>query len=136
MPGSFIDSNVILYSAFKDEAKAARAESLAASGAVINVQVLNEVANVLRRKRTRSWQEVIDFLATLRAALDVRPLSIDVHAKGLSIIARYGFATYDAMIVAAAIVAECDTLWSEDMQNGLVVEGALTIRNPFASGVD
>jgi predicted nucleic acid-binding protein len=45
---------------------------------------------------------------------------------------RYGFSIYDAMIVAAALQADCDTLWSEDMQHGLIVEGRLRIADPFA----
>lgn len=38
---------------------------------------------------------------------------------------------YDAMIVASALLAECDTLYSEDMQDGLLIEERLRIRNPF-----
>jgi predicted nucleic acid-binding protein len=44
---------------------------------------------------------------------------------------RYGFSTYDAMIVASALHAGCDTLWSEDMQDGMVIEENLRIVNPF-----
>ena len=36
-----------------------------------------------------------------------------------------------AMIAASALHANCDTLWSEHMQSGLVVDGRLRIRNPF-----
>ncbi|HYE27795.1 MAG TPA: hypothetical protein VEA61_06130 [Allosphingosinicella sp.] len=45
--------------------------------------------------------------------------------------ARYKLAIYDAMLVASALLVECDVLWSEDMHDGLVIEGMLTIRNPF-----
>ena len=136
MPASFIDSNILLYIALDDERKRAAAEGVLADGGVVNVQVLNEVANVLRRKRTRSWDEVVDFLGELRELLDVRPVTLREHRIGLSMIERYRFATFDSMIVAAALVAECDTLWSEDMQDGLVVDRRLTIRNPFKSGVN
>jgi len=37
------------------------------------------------------------------------------------------------MIVAAALETSCNTLWSEDMQDGLLVEGRLRIVNPFKS---
>ena len=131
MPGSFFDSNVLLYSAGEDEQKAARAEALMAAGGVINVQVLNEVANVLRRKRTRGWTEVVDYLGRLRVALDVKAFTLRDHLTGLAVIERYKLATYDAMLVASALLAECDIFWSEDMHDGLVIEGVLTIRNPF-----
>lgn len=131
MPGNFIDSNVLLYSATEVGNKAERAEDLLADGGIISVQVLNEVANVLRRKRTRTWPEVVDYLGTLRSALDVRPLTVEEHALGLAVAGRYQLATYDAMIVASALRAGCTILWSEDMHHGLVVERQLTIRNPF-----
>ncbi len=44
---------------------------------------------------------------------------------------RHNFSTHDAMILAAALEAGCATLWSEDMQHGMGVDGRLTIRNPF-----
>ena len=39
---------------------------------------------------------------------------------------------YDATIIAAAIEAGCDMLWSEDLQDGRCF-GGLTVRNPFAA---
>jgi predicted nucleic acid-binding protein len=48
------------------------------------------------------------------------------------VIERYKLATYDAMLIASALVAECDVFWSEDMHDGLVIDGTLTIRNPFS----
>jgi len=35
------------------------------------------------------------------------------------------------MIVASALHAGCDKLWSEDMQDGMVIEASLRIANPF-----
>jgi predicted nucleic acid-binding protein len=132
MPGNFFDSNVLLYSATEDEVKAARAEALMEVGGVISVQVLNEVANVLRRKQT-GWTEMVDYLGRLRIALDVKAFTLREHVTGLAVIERYKLATYDAMLVASALLAGCDVFWSEDMHDGLIIEGTLTIRNPFRS---
>jgi predicted nucleic acid-binding protein len=133
MPGSFFDSNVLLYIASADQAKANRTERLIAEGGTISVQVLNEIANVARRKMALSWDETRAFLSMVRALLTVQPLTTTVHEKGLAMSERYGFSLYDAMIVAAALQADCETLWSEDMQHGLVVDGRLRIADPFAS---
>jgi predicted nucleic acid-binding protein len=135
MPGNFFDSNVILYLASSDGAKVSRVEELLAERGSISVQVLNECANVLRRKHNMLWPALRAFLLELREGLDVLPVMIDIHEAGLRLAQRYGFAVYDAMIVAAALSAECDTLWSEDMQDGLIVEKRLRIANPFGSAL-
>ena len=133
MPGNFLDTNVLIYLASADVEKANRAEQLVDKGGVVSIQVLNEIANVGRRKLRMSWSEIHEFLATLRALLTLQPLTLDVHDSGLAIAERYGLALYDAMIVAAALHCDCDALWSEDMQHGLVIEDRLRIVNPFAA---
>jgi predicted nucleic acid-binding protein len=131
MPGSFFDTNVLMYIASADSAKADRAEKLIADGGTVSVQVLNEAANVARRKMNMSWTETRALLSTFRELLNVRSLSLEDHDTGLFLAERYGLALYDAMIAAAALHAECDTLWSEDMQHGLVIEKRLRVNNPF-----
>lgn len=131
MAVSFLDTNVLIYLASKDAVRADRVEALLAEGGAISVQVLNEIANVMRRKMRLSWRETADFLGLVRAFLTVESLTTDTHELGLWLAERYQLSIYDAQIVAAARLAGCDTLWSEDMQDGLVVEKALTIRNPF-----
>ncbi|MFL5265866.1 MAG: PIN domain-containing protein [Stellaceae bacterium] len=131
MPGSFFDTNVLLYVASGDPAKADRAEELIGAGGVISVQVLNEITNVARRKIGMSWGETRAFLSLIRALLPVQSLTIAIHEMGLTLAERYGLSTYDAMIAASALHADCGTLWSEDMQDGLVLAGQLRIVNPF-----
>ena len=62
----------------------------------------------------------------------VWPITIEIHQSGLRLAERYGFSIYDSFIVAAALAAKCDTLWSEDMQHGMLVDSRLRIANPFA----
>lgn len=131
MPASFLDTNVLIYLASGDTAKADRAEALIAAGGAISVQVLNELANVARRKMHLSWADTHALLDTLRGLLTVHPLTLETHETGLELAERYGFSTYDAMIVAAALQAGCDTLWSEDMQHGMALDEGLRIANPF-----
>jgi predicted nucleic acid-binding protein len=133
MPGSFLDTNVLIYLASGAPAKARRAEAIVAAGGTISVQVLNETANVARRKMGLTWQETHGFLATIRDLLAVEPLTIETHDTAIRLAQRYNFALYDALIAAAALLAGCDTIWSEDMQHGLVIEGRLRIANPFRS---
>ncbi len=134
MPGSFFDTNVLVYLVVKDPAKKDRVRALFDDGSTISVQVLNEVANVARRKVKLSWPEIHRLMSTLRELLIVHPMTVATHEHGLRLAERYGFATYDAMIVAAALEAGCDTLWSEDMQHGMLVSDRLRIFNPFRAG--
>lgn len=135
MPGSFFDTNILMYLASDDATKADRAETIVREGGTISVQVLNEVTNVARRKMQLSWQETRGFLSSLRELLTVHPITVDTHELGLALAERYHLGIYDALIAASALLAECDKLWSEDMQDGMAIDKRLRIVNPFrASG--
>jgi predicted nucleic acid-binding protein len=131
MAGAFLDSNVLVY-AFTTDRRAAAAQRLLEQGCAISVQCLNEFVNVARRKLSKSWDDVRGALGTIRV-LCPTIVSVDIvtHSDALRLAERYGFALYDALVIAAALRAESDTLWSEDMQDGMVVEGRLLIANPF-----
>lgn len=131
MPGSFFDTNVLVYVASGDPVKADRAETIVGKGGVVSVQVLNELANVARRKMQLAWPETRNFLSVLRGLLTVQPVTIETHETGLALAERYNLSLYDAMIVASALQADCDTLWSEDMQHGMTFDSGLRIVNPF-----
>ena len=134
MPGNFFDSNILLYTASSDAAKAARAEALIADGGTISIQVLNEITNVARRKMQLDWRETHLLLDTVRSLLDVIPLTIGIHESGLTIAERYTLSIYDAMIAAAALEGGCETLWSEDMQHGALINDRVRILDPFRQG--
>jgi predicted nucleic acid-binding protein len=127
---SFFDTNVLLYLLSKDAAKADLAEALLATGGVVSVQVLNEFASVATRKMAMTIPEIREILSTIRAICVVRSLDIETHDLGLEMAERYGFSIYDGLIVAAA-VARCAILYTEDLQQGQVID-QLTIQNPFA----
>jgi len=128
---SFFDTSILIYSISSEEPRAAVAETLLTEGGWISVQVLNEFAAVAQRKLNMSWKRTREALLAIRVLCESpTPLSIETHEAGLEIAARYGYSIYDALILAAALEADCDVLYTEDMQNGEVI-GPLTIRNPF-----
>ncbi|WP_394889605.1 PIN domain-containing protein [Mesorhizobium sp. AaZ16] len=129
--GRFLDSNILIYLASGDAAKADRAEQLLRDGGTVSVQVLNEIANVAVRKMKLSWSDTRDFISLIRDLLTVIPLTEPIHESGLRLAERYQFGVYDGMIVAAALEAGCEVVLSEDLQHGLVVDGRLRIVNPF-----
>jgi predicted nucleic acid-binding protein len=128
---AFFDTNVLLYLLSADVAKADRAETLLLQGGVISVQVLNEFTAVAIGKLRMPWSEVNETLDTVRGICRVEPVSTETYDQGRELIARYSLSVYDAMIVASAILAGCEVLYSEDMHDGLRVLDRLTIDNPF-----
>lgn len=130
---AFLDTNVLLYLLSSDGPRADRAESLLSSGAVVSVQVLNEFTAVARRKLALDWAGIGEVLGVVRALCTVRPLAVETHGLGVRLARRYMLGVHDAMIVASALEAGCDTLYTEDLHDGLLIEGVLRVRNPFAA---
>lgn len=130
----FFDTNVLVYVVGERDDRTAPAEALVASGGVVSVQVLNELVSVARRKLGMTWDEIGEALAAIRTLCPSPvPLAIETHEAALRIAAQYGYHIYDALVAAAALEAECTTLYSEDLQDGQVIDGRLTIRNPFVA---
>jgi predicted nucleic acid-binding protein len=131
MSAEFADTNVILY-LLDDGPKADRAEEILALGPRISVQVLNEVLVNCRKKAGLSWKDAGAFLEGVKSLCTVEDLTEQTHLVGRALAEKYQLSVYDAMIVAAALLAGCTTLWSEDMHDGLLVENHLRIVNPFS----
>jgi predicted nucleic acid-binding protein len=126
----FLDTNVLLYLLSAEQSKATRAEELIEAGGMVSVQVLNEFVAVATRKLQMKIRDIREILETVRRLCEVMPLDIETHDRALDLAERYRFSIYDALIVAAALRAECATLWTEDLHHGQKFD-RLTIRNPF-----
>ena len=132
MSEAFADTNILVY-AFSDGDKRDIAQATVARSDLISVQSLNEFANVAVRKLRKPWDDVGLALAVLRAHFPrIAPLDLATHGVGLDLVGRYRLAIYDAMIAAAALRGGCTTLWSEDLHDGLLIDGRLRVVNPFA----
>jgi predicted nucleic acid-binding protein len=135
----FFDTNILAY-CFDANAqeKRARANRMVRDGlerhaGVISYQVVQEFINLaLRRFEPRMRVEDV----RQYAAMVLRPMlavnsSMALCQRALEITERYRIGWYDSLIVAAAAEAQCDVLYSEDLQHGQRIEG-VTITNPFA----
>ncbi len=130
MSRTFVDSNVILYLLSADSAKADRAEFILNQGAIISVQVLNEITSVCLRKLKMPWEEIDALLLAVKATCEVMPLTLSSHEKAEQLSKRYSLSFYDAHICAAAALSGAENLLSEDMQDGIDIDGVV-ICNPF-----
>lgn len=105
-----------------------------------------------RRTGRISWQVLAEYyavathrgklaVATELARADVRALAIwrpvlpdaALLDDAFRVQDAYGFSWWDSLIVAAALRSQCEILLSEDFREGLVVDGQLTLVNPFAA---
>lgn len=126
----FVDTNIAVY-ALLHGPQAERALAVL-SGATISVQVLNEFANVAIRKFGLDQVHLSEKISEIRFEVDrIEPVTETTHDLARKIAFRYKLGFYDSVLLAAALLSDCDICYSEDMHDGLIIEGSLTIRNPF-----
>ncbi len=127
----FFDTSVLLYLLSADSRKADRVEQLLSSRGTISVQVLNEFAAVALRTLRMPLGDIREILGTMRAVCSVEAVTAATHDRGLAVNQRYGFSFYDSMIVSSALIVGSKVLYSEDLQNGQVIDGRLRVADPF-----
>ena len=127
----FFDTNTLLYLLSSDTKKADWVSKNLQQSNVISVQVLNEFTSASIRKIKISNSELDEFLDLFTSMFNVRSLDIDTFETGLMVSRRYGYHHYDSMIIAAALQAGCEKLYSEDMQHRQIIDKRLQIVNPF-----
>lgn len=125
----FFDTNILLY-LVEYGPKMSVAEALLQKGGIVSVQVLNEFVDVCRRKHKMNFDDISAFLAPVKATLEIVDLTVSCHERAVEIAASTNVRIYDACILAAAELAGCDVLYTEDLNNGQRI-GGVTIVNPF-----
>ena len=139
----FLDTNVFVYQLEgRDPRKAAIAQDLIRQGiesgnACISFQVVQECLNTALRKALVPLgdHDMRRYLESVLAPLFRVQPSLRLYHASLDMKSRYGFAYYDALIVAAALDAGCTTLYSEDLQDRQRIEGLMVV-NPFGPHID
>lgn len=128
---AFVDTNIAIYAFGQDGAKVAAAEKLLSAKPTISAQVVNEFLNVCRVKLGMDLPTRHALARELIAGCRVMPVDTATVKLAMNIAEKQSVSHWDALIVAAALLAGCATLYSEDMQHGQVFEGRLTVVNPF-----
>jgi predicted nucleic acid-binding protein len=137
----FIDSNIWLYRLLDDERmtveERARKHQIATevidsgNSLIISVQVINEVCSNLLRKKRITELEIQTTIEDFYEICNVVELNQEILMQASKLRQRYSFSFWDGLIVASALVAKAEILYSEDMQHGLQVENQIQIINPF-----
>ena len=133
---AFIDTNILVYAKLAEDNESNKNKAAnellknTENEFIISVQVLNEFSNVLLRHKIadkivqRTVEEIIKGCVVV-------PIDLNTVLNVWEIKKKYGFSYWDSMIVSSALESRCTVLYSEDMQNGQIVEKQLKIINPF-----
>ena len=129
----FLDTNLLVY-LYSTDPKSAIIERLICShfgDICLSTQVLNELYSVLTRKQLKTKTAAQQILNDLLETYSIYCLDAQCIKRGITIHIRSHFSYWDSLIIAAALESGCTTLYSEDLQHNQVIDGVLTIRNPF-----
>lgn len=126
----FADTNIVLYTIGQDAHKASIARNIIAFHPTVSTQVINEATSVCLRKLNFTREQSYAFAEEIMQRTEVLPVDELVTRKSAELAMRFQLSNWDALIVAAAVLAGCETLYSEDLQHGQVIEG-VTVENPF-----
>jgi predicted nucleic acid-binding protein len=139
-PPYFVDSNVWLYRLLDNQSleevesqrKCNIARSLTeAEIVIVSVQVINEICVNVLRKAAFTEAQIKLLLQSFEDRCAIVPLDMAILHKASDLRVQYHLSFWDSLIVASALSANAEILYSEDMQDGLVVEQQLMIVNPF-----
>lgn len=132
----FIDTNIFVYEIdVKNPNKQKVAhnflKSCRADSTFVSTQVLQEFYNAATTKLNVEKQDAKNFVK-VAACYNVVQISVATIFSAIDINTRYQFSIWDSLILASAIESGCDTLYTEDLNNGQVVKGVKII-NPFSA---
>jgi len=127
-----LDTNILIYS-HEDQKLTKRdiARDLLAELPILSMQVVFEYLNVMKRILQFSKTDLMELGTQLIDKCDVRPVEISTVHLAKNLIQKYDFQIFDSIIIASALEANCEILYSEDMQHNLIVNRQLKIINPY-----
>lgn len=130
----FVDTNIWVYAHLAGVAdpksQAARGLLEQIHAPVLSTQVLAEYSAEMLRNQMPDRQ-VQENLEGMMAMCRTQPVSEDTIRRAWAIRSRYGFSFWDSQMVASALEAGCEQIFTEDLQHGQKIAGCLVIQNPF-----
>lgn len=132
----FFDTNVLVYMqdasnlVKQQKARSLLSTHLGNGTAVISTQCLQEFYNVLANKMKQDKIQTKQIMHSLSENIPVVQVTPTLIENGIDISIKTQFSLWDSLMISAASFAKCTILYSEDMNDGQVIDG-VTIKNPF-----
>jgi predicted nucleic acid-binding protein len=129
----FIDTNVFIYLYSEDETEKQKIAQKAVDKyeCIISTQVLNEFSNICIKKLYKKPEEVELAIDEMINQCTVLTLKKEEIKQALNIHKKFGYNYYDCLMIVSALNSNCDYLLTEDLADGQIIEGKLTIINIF-----
>jgi len=129
----FLDTNVLIYaySETEVEKKIKVLPLLEDEPVSLSTQVVNEFVWVMNKKFNVSMDSLRQIVINLFALYHVGVINDTTITKAIDMSSKLKLPYWDSLIVASAVEADCDILYTEDLQHGQVIENRITVRNPF-----
>jgi len=130
----FIDTNLWIYLYSKDDKNSKCKELLDQNFENVNIstQVLGEIFSVLTKKRIKTKEEAKQIVADITSSFSVAEVLTATVNKAMDLSIKQAFSYWDSLIIASALESNCSILYTEDMQDGQIIEDRLRIMNPFS----
>jgi predicted nucleic acid-binding protein len=137
MPGkpvAFVDTNIWLY-AFLDTGEAEKSsrakELLKQTEPILSVQIINEICANLIKKAGFTEEQISQLIEAIYEKYAIIEMDEDILLDASQLRQEYALSFWDSMVVACAFAATAEILYSEDMQDGLIIRETLEIKNPL-----
>ena len=129
----FLDTNILIYVYSVTEPKKQKvATDLSKNtGSYISLQVIQELSNTLNKKFNLNWDQILMAIDELVENYSVITNDLPIVKSACELANKYQFSFYDSLIISAALEANCNILYTEDLQHNQLIENKLRIINPF-----
>jgi len=129
-----VDSNIWVYLYSTNEIRSLKAKKLIEenfSSILLTSQILGEIYNVLVKKGFKTKSQAFEIIEELISSFTVLEVDVLKVLKAIEINNRYDYSYWDSLIISSALLGECETVYSEDMQDGQIIENTLRLVNPL-----
>lgn len=136
----FIDTNIWLYRLFDDQRidsqEMVEKRKIAVSvtqgeNLIISTQVINELSVNLIKKAKFNESQIKGLILSLYNRCQVVEFNLSILESASNLRGQYQVSFWDSLIIASALASNANILYSEDMQDGLILSKQLRIINPF-----
>jgi predicted nucleic acid-binding protein len=129
----FIDTNVLVYFISDDKSKKLRAREIMFSSEEVYVssQVISEFVSVCFSKKLLNADDIAAVTSHFLDVFEFAPVEESTIKRALQIKKKARYSFWDSLVIASSLENNCSVLYSEDMQKGHLIDGKLTIVNPF-----